>query len=148
MHFGVAKIQQKTCKKHLTKTPNLCTITAYTVKSTPQNTLCMFLNFIGTKMATLKVNFVFTTDFTETGNNFAVSANLKQALELLDAYNIQRSSAGRQHSASFEVYIEANAKQTTQVVVDVLNTFINNVDAYNVTLETTHNIFNTKKVPA
>jgi hypothetical protein len=99
-------------------------------------------------MATLKVNFVFTTDFTEAGNNFAVSANLKHALELLDAYNIQRSSEGRQHSVSFEVYIEANAKQTTQVVVDVLNTFINKVDAYNVTLETTHNIFNTKKVPA
>jgi hypothetical protein len=92
-------------------------------------------------MATLKVTFVFTTQ----EDQAIVATDLKTALTNLDAYNIQQHTDLTQTSVSFEVYIESNAKATTALVTQELQTFINNVDAYNVTLNCTHNIFNTAK---
>lgn len=90
-------------------------------------------------MATLKVNFVFTTQ----EDQAIVATDLKTALTNLDAYNTQQHTDLTQTSVSFEVHIETNARATTAYVTSTLGTFINNVDAYNVTLECTHNIFNT-----
>jgi hypothetical protein len=84
-------------------------------------------------MQTLKVNFLFST----TANTATVKANLKQALEALDAYNTQHTVESNLNYLDCEVLIEDSVKATTADVKEVLEAFINSVDAYNVNLNTT-----------
>lgn len=108
-------------------------------------------------MATLKVNFVFTTNWSEAGNNFAVADQLKTALTNAEAYNIVRNStcldktikpATTQHTVTFDVTVVGNAKATTKHVTQALEAFIDAVDASNVKLDITHNLFNTAYRPS
>lgn len=108
-------------------------------------------------MATLKVNFVFTTNWTANSNNFAVAEQLKTALTNAQAYNIVRDSicldktikpATMQHTVTFDVTVVSNAKATTKHVTQALEAFIDAVDASNVKLDITHNLFNTAYRPS
>lgn len=116
--------------------------------------MCIFL---GVTMATLKVNFVFTTNWTANSNNFAVAEQLKTALTNAQAYNIVRDSicldktikpATMQHTVTFDVTVVSNAKATTKHVTQALEAFIDAVDASNVKLDITHNLFNTAYRPS
>ena len=108
-------------------------------------------------MATLKVTFVFNTNWTEAGNNFAVAEQLKTALTNAQAYNIVRDStcldktikpATMQHTVTFDVTVVSNAKATTKHVTQALEAFIDAVGATNVVVNVTHNLFNTAYRPS
>ena len=108
-------------------------------------------------MSTLQVNFVFTTNWTATGNNFAVSAQLKTALTNTEAYNIVHDStcldktikpATMQHNVCFDVVINRSAKATTKHVTQQLEAFIKAVDATNVVVNVKLNLFNTAYKPS